>query len=159
MDPILIAALVGGLCTILSPLLVLYLKGRKNQSEIPAVDVGRLEAICGSWTGTGIAEETENHGIIDFQISCQINRKGKIFNGFGAYKSEITEFNHQYYDGSYDGRYFKILFKNSNPSAYQRGYVIMVLNDIGNVLEGKYLCNGITSSEIISGSLKMEKQI
>lgn len=100
-------------------------KNHKKQSERADVEKDRLDAICGKWEGTGTFYEKQEHGVMNFKITCQIERKGKIFRGSTNYTSDVTNLMHKIYDGSYDGRYLKMFFKSTNPAEYHQGYKVL----------------------------------
>ena len=157
MDNTLIAAIIGGICTILSPLIVLLIQNKNSTKHYIAIDKERKNTANGSWTGKVRYEqgsELENHDIY-FEITT--NRK--ILKGYCTYTSKNGTTKLIIKGGFYSDRFLKIEHINEKIQIIHFGYTLLELDASARKLTGKFITFGRIKNKIISGFIGLEKNI
>ena len=161
MDAKIVAAIVSGLFVLISPILTLFIKKYIDDLQILPISAGRRCALKGFWKGTIKQEQKLNDTSLNFPANIEITTKGKRI--FGVLNIQF-EWNGENRNVSFDckgGFYFndflQLNYLPNNSPTRQFGSMILMLDSIGDRLEGRIIGYGIRTRKIVSGTIIFEK--
>lgn len=157
MDSTLLAGIIGGTCTIISPLVVEFLKRLNEKSPLLHVNKARRDSLRGRWIGLVSYEDGQKYNLNDHRIVFEVQPGRKIFKAQGTYTTEGGITSIKLKGGFYHDRFLKLEFENKASHIMHFGYVLFELSADSRTLQGKFTSYGRVSENIISGSTVMEK--
>lgn len=158
MDVTLTAALITGLCTILAPIITLFLKNEIETKRYQTISKNRRNALKGIWKGYVYQRSPVPDDSIDYEVTITFKPGRKIEKGRAIYKigDFITDI--KLTGGFYDSKYLRIHYENKNPAIIQYGMALFEFASDTKEIRGDFLGYGIRTEGRISGELILEKQ-
>ena len=158
MDSTVLAAIIGGLCTIGASIGAVFLT-RLFDNPLGFKKDRRLAALAGQWEGT---VHQEGPPTIDFRQTVYIKLAGRTVRGEGTVFSQaymITE-PFTFFGGFVHDRFLRLEYEIQNqPGSVQFGYAILDLSPDGKTLSGKFVGYGaLVTRDLVNGTTQLQKQ-
>ena len=154
METILAALITGVLGSTLTLIIQEILKSR----NLPKYPQERLNRLKGTWKSYFSQKVLDKE--IEVEIIVSLKNKGKYIVGSATYKDEQKQKNYLVlYNGIFDGNILKIEYKNKEAYIFQRGTIIVKMDDAGNKLTGKFVGYSPQLGIIISGKVNSQEKL
>jgi hypothetical protein len=155
MDSTLIAAIIGGICTIGAVLITPLAQRYFETKGFFPIDQDRRKILEGTWRG--IVQQVIDSTYHKYQVDLIIEIKGKKLVGTGIISSNGS----LYYvalDGSFrNDRFLKMDYQNKDLNIVQFGCFIFNLSESSKILEGRFVGYGQLTKNIVYGTCEFQK--
>ena len=156
MNPTIVAAIIGGVFVVISPivtfLLTRYVDNRDKNVMYPA----RRAAISGKWTGTMSSSDKAGNSY-DVPVTVTFETSRKIVTGECLYESQHQKSGFKFKGGFLHDRFFQVNYISKNENRMQFGSAILELRASGDTISGKYTGFGAVREEIVSGNIEIKR--
>lgn len=150
------AAIIGGICVILAPILTLLLN---NSIENRKYEVIGNRDILGKWSGIIIQELGNSE--ISFGVEFEFRNRGRKLYGtckVDAIDNPMDESHNLYIEGGlFENRFLKLEYKNTDENVIQFGTFLMELMPDGKKLIGRFTGYGHVSKKVVYGKITLNK--
>jgi len=157
MDKVLIASLIGGVCTIAAPVVTLFVKSKLENAKKPQARKDRIDALNGSWAGeaeqlVGIA------GKAKIDMNLRVNNRDVTGNIKVDYEQDSSiNVRGELIDGLFDGAILRITYRNAESTVLQHGNIHLELEPDGRTMTGGFIGYGYRSKKVVFGSILLSK--
>ena len=148
MDPVVVAAIIGGCAAVAAPVITLLVKKALDERRLRPVPARWARALPGNWDGT-----VQEAGLSPYKITLNFELRGKLIKGTGTFETRTIEVTGSFYDD----RFLRLDYKNKDPAIIQYGLAILELLPTANKLEGKFLGYGPIAKRLVAGGITLEK--
>lgn len=156
MEPTVLAALIGSIATISSPVIVLFIKNWLEERPLQSIPISRVRAAAGNWRGTAQFKEGEYSRKIDIDCEIKTIRRKCIGRVRG-----VDPTGKPYYlrlEGiPLDYRYFKLDYKDEDQKVIRHGSIIVMLSSNGSKLSGRYIGYAANLETLIYGKIELTR--
>lgn len=168
MDPTILAAVIGGLCALIAPILTYVLtRFFDNRHKLPISSSYRI-ALNSKWSGTVCQEQGPGNKPFDFPVFARINTTGKTIAGSATIHVDASIFEDTESSGieeieiSFRGGFEHSLFLHINwigvdSRQIQFGSTILELDALGERLSGRFVAYGGHMRQIVSGTMHLQR--
>lgn len=154
---------VALISAILGPLVVYFIKEQFDKGKRPCTDAPRLgKLIGGVWTGKFVQDEDNEVGNIVYPATFSLSEKRRVIYGSGYFENPSApgkKINIILNDGVFDGRVLKLDYQDTDPHVFRKGTVILILDDLGESLSGRFVGYSPNFSEVIFGYIEKMKKL
>ena len=158
MDSTILAALVGGGCTLIAPPLTLMVSKYLEHRKLPVIPMDRRNALRGAWKGTLNQKLGSRASLGNAPIYVQLDTKGKRVFGEATVTYEDSENLTGSLDkGVFDGRILRIDYRHHDSDVINYGTIYAELSSSGKVLSGLLIGYGLESDRLVYGSFELNK--
>ena len=173
MSPVIVAATVGGIFTLLSPMVTLFIKKRIENSEYKRPKVSepekisltseRFNAITGIWKGSmhqpkGPSNDISRDRIpLDFDLEVTFRTKGKLVKGVARYLYDNREVKLLLEGGFIDKNVIKLDYHDADKTVTRYGTVFLYFSGTAQELYGHFLGYAAELNNLTYGDFKLEK--
>lgn len=156
MDPVILAALIGSISTILSPILIIFIKTWIDERPLQAIPIKRIKAAEGTWKGVAQFNEKENTREVKLECTVKTVRRKCL----GQLRMEdstgpISQFRVEGIPLDY--RYFKVDYKDEDQRILRHGSMILRLSSDANQLNGRFIGYSIIIEDLIFGTITLKR--
>ncbi len=163
MEPIVIASVITGGCTIFASIITLFVFQNRSRIFCKTIKGGRGKSVTErKWKGK-IYPESELDAIYDTELKFTYSNVRKFIRGkliFQAkHKDEYYEVHLNLTGGFYTESLLKLDYKASNEARIQFGSIVLNLNANADEMTGRYIGYGGWSDDIAAGAVYVKKTI
>ncbi len=161
MEVPIVAAIIGGVCTIVSPFMTLLIRQHlENRSKLPISSV-RRRAIDGCWKGIAQQYQGPDEDPIIFAVTMTLSAGPKRISGTLIididYQGKTEKILCNVSGGFFYERFLKLSYTPSDEMTIQFGSVVLQLDAGGQSLQGKYSGYGKLTNSTVFGTLELKK--
>jgi hypothetical protein len=162
MDQPIVVAVIGGVCTVVSPILTLLATRLYDQRFLLPLGEGRRKALDGKWQGTFHQEVGPDGKPLDADYSLQLVTSRKTVKGEGSSHFELggKKYEPKFFvaGGLIHERFLRFTYDNVDATCLQFGSMVLELLPDGRTLRGRFVAFGQLSQRLIYGSIELTKQ-
>lgn len=162
MDTTIIAAIIGGVFTVVGPIATFLVTRYIDNRDKQVMSFGRRAVMSGKWSGT-TTQESGNYSSFALPIFLKTVANRKTIKGefrvqYPEYKNRPAHEDEFSFQGGflYD-RFLQLDYISKTEGRIQFGSAILELSSSGEVLLGKYAGYGAFSKQIVTGSLELKR--
>lgn len=160
MDSTIIAAIIGGISTIVAAIGTFALTRLLDSNALPGARNVRQNALTGHWKGE-VRQEGGVRGIpINMQLDLKLKSTRRMVRGeasfTGTFQNQNFNVSANIWGNFVHGRFLKLEYEY--PDLVQFGFILLELSPDGRILEGRWTGFGSASRELIYGSVQLQKQ-
>lgn len=156
MDTTLIAAIIGGTCTICAVILTPFTQRHFETKGFFPINQDRRKILEGTWRGI-VQQFIDNLTTKSYHVDLLFEIKGKKVQGTGIINAGDALY-HVVLDGSFrNDRFLKMDYQNKDLNIVQFGCFIFHLSEDSKSLTGRFVGYGQRTKEIIHGSCEFQK--
>ncbi|MFG6102044.1 hypothetical protein U2F10_07310 [Leptothoe sp. EHU-05/26/07-4] len=156
MDPVILAALIGGISTILSPILVIFAKTWIDERPFQSIPIRRIRAIQGTWRGVAKFNEEEHGREIKLEGTVKTIRRKCL--GYFRTENETGVIGHFHLEGiPLDYRYFKFDYRDKDQRIIRHGSMILMLSSDARQLNGRFIGYSVAIEDLIFGTVTLDR--
>lgn len=160
MDPAIIAAIIGGVCAVLGPIVTLLITRYLDNRDKLTMSTGRKAIISGQWKGK-ISQVNDRAGAAPITVKFIAKRKK-------VYGLTLIQYPSDGHKAAYDAEfefeggflyesYLRLDYVSKTRHRIQFGAIVLELSPTGEKLSGKFVGYGAFSKDIISGHVELER--
>src|SRR5437763_12244442 len=144
MDPTIIAAIIGGVCTLGGAFLTFVLTRRQPDHDKPSISHRNRQLVKGLWEGKASPDAIPNIPSTEYTVSARITAGSRVIRAEATLHSqlqgrEVSEVVDIFGTLAYD-RFLKLEYRaKDRPDVIQFGYLILELSANGRRLKGRFL--------------------
>jgi hypothetical protein len=142
MDHTIIAALIGGGCTVLSPIAAHFVRNALDARNYANVPKHRLKAIKGTWIGT-VRERNMTHRITsEYPAHFDLFSRGRKIKGSGRTIHPNENIDLLLKGVFLDDKYIEVTYRNAKKAVRHYGVILLELSDDASELKGEVVFCG-----------------
>jgi len=158
MNSTLIAAMIGSITTIISPILVYLIKRKLDENRFKHISKERISALTGIWNDIMIHPSENNRTELRLQITCKIQLRGSKIIGLAEYTYNGVIVAAEMSGWLLDSNYAKLEYWDRNPHIIRHGTVMTKLSSDGTTLKGRMLGYAAEFEDLLTGTFELKKQ-
>ncbi|MBT9317990.1 hypothetical protein [Leptothoe spongobia] len=162
MDPAIIAAIIGGVFTVVGPIATVIVTRYINNREKLTIYSNRRALMTGQWKGTTQQDEGIYANIpIPMLLTAKANRKtiaGEFRLQFPQ-SANVTDHDAAYsFQGCFlYGNFLQLNYRSKNKRRVEFGVAVLELDPSGETLAGKYAGYGASSKHVVTGHFDIRR--
>lgn len=162
MDTTIIAAIIGGVFTVIGPVATFLVTRYVDNRDKQVMSFGRRAVMTGKWNGK-TTQEFGNYSSIALPIALDLVANRKTIKGefrvqYPEYENKPAHEDEFSFQGGflYD-RFLQIDYISKTEDRIQFGSAILELSPSGEILLGRYAGYGAFSKQIVAGSFELKR--
>jgi hypothetical protein len=153
------AAIIAGVCTVLAPVLTLFVKSWLGQRHFFPISDERRRAVVGRWSGSVHQIIGPQDKPIDFDINVEFTARYKLVTGVGRFiNSQGHETVIESSGGFIDNHFLKCEYKDRDPSVIRYGSFVLKLSDNAEHMEGRFVAYAAETEGLVYGDITLHKK-
>lgn len=153
------AAIIGGLCTLISSIVTIFIKKYIENRGLKSSSVRRQRALKGVWSGEINQTAFFEHKNKSYPIKIEINPHRKEVFGYASWSIDGFENKVDIKGHYYNERFLAVEYRNVDINKVHFGFLILELSADNESLRGEFLGYGSKSERLISGKMTLRKVI
>lgn len=158
MDSTILASIIGGITTLISPFITLFIKNIFDNRIFKVINSNRKDILKGHWKGKIIQTPEINNNFFEFKLTIHFTPHRKKI--YGQAKLETLDSMHDLnLSGGFQTNDMIILsYNNPSNKLIQFGTALFTLKSDGTHIEGKFVGYGPSTQTIVNGTVLLEKE-
>ncbi|MEL6554070.1 MAG: hypothetical protein AAFQ63_11490 [Cyanobacteria bacterium J06621_11] len=162
MDPTIVAAVIGGVCTVVGPVTVFLVTRHVDNRDKNIMPLGRRAVMTGQWHGT-TTPESGNYSSIELSVILRAIANRKTIKGefrvqYPDYENSPAQADEFSFQGGFlHDRFLQLDYISKAEGRIQFGSIILELSPSGEALVGRYVGYGAFSKQVVAGRVELKR--
>lgn len=157
MQTTIIVAIIGGFCTILSPILTLLFKSYLENRQFISLSANRRKAIYGLWKGKTIQNRGPQGQPIEAELTLNLMPKKRLVKGEAEVRWQQITMRINVEGGFYNDFFIRLNYHSADEAQLNFGVLFLKLSANSKILKGKLIGYGSESEALIDGETVLNK--